>query len=125
MTYIVGISKLYVGMFAAGLMFLFIGFLLGAAFWWRFNTYVRSLLTVEEQWEIDSLPAADDVFDLTGLAAVVCLAVAVVVAVHAFLSVSIAAWAASAAACILGIVGLGLRRKRARAAEQRQAQVSS
>lgn len=125
MAYIIGISKLYVGIFAAGLVFLVIAVLLGAAFWWRFDTYVRSLLTVEEQSEIHRLPVADDVFDLTGLTAVVSFAVAAVVAIHAFLSGSIAAWVGSAAACSFGIAGFGLRRKRARAAKHRQTQVCS
>ncbi len=122
MAYIVGISKLYVGIFNIGLIFLAAAVALGAAFWWRFDSYVRSLLTAEEEQQLRSLPATDDCFDLTGLAAMICLVVAAVMAFHASLSAGLKAWAAAVGACVLGIAGLLLRRKRARVAKRPQMQ---
>jgi Na+/proline symporter len=115
MAYIVGLSKLYVGSFAFGVASLAGAVLVAVAFWWRFNGYVRSLLSVEEQVNVDTPPSASNAFDLSALGSMLCFVVAAVLAIQVMLSPGVLASMASATALVCGIGGLYLRRRRLRA----------
>lgn len=116
MAYIVGISQLYVGRYAAGAVLLVGLALLAYLFWRGFNGYISDLLSPEERaameeaerQPVDTIHA----FGLAGMTAVIAFIVAIVLSVNALLFTSgSVAWANLAAAMAAIAAGLWLRRK--------------
>jgi TRAP-type C4-dicarboxylate transport system permease large subunit len=116
MAYIGGISRLYVGQYAAGAALLAAMAVLAYAFWRGFDSYINELLSPEERAAMEEAERQPvdtvHVFGLAGLTAVIAFTVAIVLGVNAVVFTSgSAAWANLVAAMAAIGVGLWLRRK--------------
>lgn len=88
MAYIVGISRMFVGQYAKGAATLVFMPCLAVVFWLKFEPYISSLLSAEEQKQMEVLEHASarsaKTFGLAGLAAFSAFAAASVFAIHWF-----------------------------------------
>ena len=113
MAYITGITRVFIGAFAAGVALLSAALFLGCIFVWRFDPFLRTLLTAEERLELDAAPSAEpDGFGLAGLGAAICFMSGLVLGLYLVLTADYRQPVPAAGAVLLIAAGEYLRRSR-------------